>query len=648
METPTARVMPENRYRIGASIVEPYRRYYGTIGLFPRLEVNGRITEVQGVPGFFEGSPYGDFKDKAIDAKLQILREGKYTPAVAVAVMDPHGTRKYSSQAIIASKQLFPFDFSLGWGNGRLGKRPLPSSGDSFRFELFTDPGQWLRDAKAFGGIQFSPSDRFSLMTEYSPIDYHRQTNDPAQPRYFTDPVPSRFNFGLRVKPTRWSEIDVTYQRGNQLGVNFSVAFDIGRPMIPIYDSPYREGPEHLSDLLSDRIAAGLAASGFSDIGVDSDGITLQIRAQNDRYFFTPRAVEVILEIVAPRIPDTVDYLHIQLTENGIPAVDFVTTRTGLAMLSSGEIGLDRFFELSTFKTDEDRPYVEKTVKRRRLDYEVKPVFDTFLNDPSGFFKYRLGLTGRVSAHLWKGGALVVGVEGYPVNTVSTSNKPLSIPVRSDIVEYKKEKVALGRLLVEQIHKTRSPLLYGRIAAGLLEIEYAGVDAEIALPVMNGRILAGIGASAVRKREPGNPFGLIPGKEYYTGFANGRLNIPEADLWIDVKAGRFLAGDEGGRVTVSKSVNGVVLSAWYSVTDTSEFTDTFNRGYHDKGISVEIPIRLFLGRDSKTTYRLALSPWTRDVGQDVDHYRTLFDYIGRNTGPWLDKERKEMLPIGRK
>jgi hypothetical protein len=115
-----------------------------------------------------------------------------------------------------------------------------------------------------------------------------------------------------------------------------------------------------------------------------------------------------------------------------------------------------------------------------------------------------------------------------------------------------------------------------------------------------------------------------------------------------VKAGRFLAGDEGGRVTVSKSVNGVVLSAWYSVTDTSEFTDTFNRGYHDKGISVEIPIRLFLGRDSKTTYRLALSPWTRDVGQDVDHYRTLFDYIGRNAGPWLDKERKEMLPIGRK
>ncbi|MGZ9148691.1 MAG: YjbH domain-containing protein, partial [Candidatus Deferrimicrobiaceae bacterium] len=47
METPTARVMPENRYRIGASVVDPYRQYYGTIGLFPRLEVSGRITEVR-------------------------------------------------------------------------------------------------------------------------------------------------------------------------------------------------------------------------------------------------------------------------------------------------------------------------------------------------------------------------------------------------------------------------------------------------------------------------------------------------------------------------------------------------------------------------------------------------------------------------
>ena len=52
LETPNARVMPENRYRLGATQVHPYRYYFGTVGLFDRIEVNGRVTEVIGVPGF--------------------------------------------------------------------------------------------------------------------------------------------------------------------------------------------------------------------------------------------------------------------------------------------------------------------------------------------------------------------------------------------------------------------------------------------------------------------------------------------------------------------------------------------------------------------------------------------------------------------
>ena len=130
----------------------------------------------------------------------------------------------------------------------------------------------------------------------------------------------------------------------------------------------------------------------------------------------------------------------------------------------------------------------------------------------------------------------------------------------------------------------------------------------------------------------------------------GRLNVPEIDAAIDVKWGRFLAGDRGVRVAVSKFVRGVTLSAWYSHTGTGVFTDPFNRGYHDKGISVEIPIRLFTGRDSKTAYRYSLSPWTRDVAQDIDRYLPLFDRIGRNAGVLLDKDQgidvscSEMIP----
>ncbi len=79
---------------------------------------------------------YGNFKDKAIDLKYQFLSEGKYMPALAIGIMDPHGTRVYPSQYIVASKQIYPFDFTIGFGNGRFGKKPLTSSSEGVKIEI--------------------------------------------------------------------------------------------------------------------------------------------------------------------------------------------------------------------------------------------------------------------------------------------------------------------------------------------------------------------------------------------------------------------------------------------------------------------------------------------------------------------------------
>lgn len=645
LETPTARVMETNRYRVGVAIADPYRWYYGAIGIFPRIEAAGRVTEVGGVPGFSEFGGYGDYKDKAVDFKFQLLREGKYTPALALAVLDPHGTRIYSSQAILASKQIFPFDFTLGLGNGRLGKRPLPSTGENFGFEIVTDPKEWWKDAGLFGGIQFAPTERFALVAEYSPVAYHKQTTDPARDAHFREPVPSRLNFGLRWKPLRWAELDLSWQRGEQFGVNLSVAFDIGRPILPIHDPPYREPAEARASPYEDRVAEALAGSGFRDVGVSFDGVTLRIEARNDRWFFPERAVEVILEILSGMEPARFEYLQIVLTEEGIPLLGFATTGHGLSGYGAGKIPGKRFREFSRFTMELAETPPLPVRHRRILDWDLRPSFETFLNDPSGFFKYRLGASGQLRATPWRGGTLLLGLEGYPLNTVSTVNVPLSIPVRSDIVLYKKERIAMGRLLAEQVVRAPGPV-FGRISAGYLEAMYAGVDAETAVPLFDGRILAGAGGSYLRKRDPDNPFRLRNDREYHTLFLNGRLNLPELDLMLDVKGGRFLAGDLGARFTVSKRVRGVLLSAWYSVTDTSNFTDPYNRGYHDKGIAVEIPIRLFLGRDSRTAYRLALSPWTRDAGQDLDRHRSLFDRIGPNLPVWMPGHLDRKDPRG--
>jgi hypothetical protein len=61
-----------------------------------------------------------------------------------------------------------------------------------------------------------------------------------------------------------------------------------------------------------------------------------------------------------------------------------------------------------------------------------------------------------------------------------------------------------------------------------------------------------------------------------------------------------------------------------------------------RGSPPRYPIRLFLGRDSRTAYRVSLSPWQRDAGQDINHYTTLPDHIGRNTDILLDKDTRDL------
>ncbi len=626
--------MRENTFRLGISQTKPYQYYYGAISPIKGLEIDGKITEVLGTKitnPKFRG--YGNFKDKAIDFKYQILPEGKYMPALALGIMDPHGTRIYASQYIAASKQIYPFDFTFGMGNGRFGKRQLPEAGEGIKLEILTNPKEWLSDSQFFWGMQFAPSEKYALMFEYSPIKYHGQTRDPAQAKYFQKPVPSHYNFGLWYKPTKWFEINVSYQRGNQVSAHLSMEFEIGKPIIPIIDISYKEKPEDKLNPLSQRLTTALYYSGFSDITVFVEDGDLLIYAQNERYYYPAKAIGVILDILSETMPEDIRNVSVILYENGIPLIELTSTRADIIDLNSGRLTVNEFLHLSEINTRTPNASYSHGSFKKTLRYGLKPDLQTFLNDPSGFFKYRFGIIGWTSYSLWKGASLITGIATYPVNNISSANEPLSIPVRTDLVFYKKKKVSLDRLMFEQIERVTHGA-FAKFSAGLLEVQYAGIDAEVAAPVLDGRMLLGLSGSMVKKRDADNPFKLVKNdvKDIYTtAFFNTRFNIPETEMAIDVKAGRFLAGDNGVRFTISKFINGVTLWAWYTITDTSVFKDNINKGYHDKGIGISIPLRLFKGSDSRTAYSYILSPWTRDTGQDIEHYTTLFNLIGRNT-----------------
>lgn len=649
METPTARVMKENTWRFGISQIHPFRYYYTAISPLKGLEIEGRVTEILGTkvaPGDPRWTGYGNYKDKAIDLKYQLFPEGKYAPALALGIMDPHGTRLFASQYVVLSKQIWPFDFTLGFGNGRFGKRPLPSiseekGGGTIRIEMLSDPGQWLSDSQFFWGIQFAPSKKYALMLEYSPIKYEIQRDISAR-KYFHEPVPSKINIGLRYNLWDWAEISLSYQRGEELGFHFSMPFEIGRPLLPIYDHPYKAYKAFKAYPLETQISSALVFSGFGNIGIIINNKTLTIDLENYKYLSNTKALMVALKAIGPLIPEEIENIVIIFKERDIPVFSFHTTRIDLMELLHGRLTTGEFLYLSRFYTKDihllESEKGAKSVNKLILSY--KPHFRLYLNDPSGFLKGKLGILGWAGYGLWDGAVLVGGIGYFPFTNISTVNEPLSIPVRTDIVRYIEKGFVFDKFLFEQIYRF-NPDIFTKLTLGILEIQYAGLDFEIAKPFFGGRLLLGLSGSAVKKRDPDNPLRLKkhPVKDLYsTAFFNTRLNFPDSEVSLDIKYGRFLAGDVGARFTVSKYIKGVRLFAWYSMTDTSVFNDDINRNYHDKGIGVSIPIRLFKGKDSRTVYEQKISPWTRDVAQDIEHFTNLFDFIGRNLKIYLDKD----------
>ncbi|MCX7983263.1 MAG: YjbH domain-containing protein [Syntrophales bacterium] len=642
MEVPTARVMKEGMLRAGVSQIKPYRSAFVVFSPFSFLEVDGRFTEIMGVPvnpddPKWQG--YGNYKDKVFGIKFQFLRESKYFPALALGIQDPHGTRLAASQYVVASKQIYPFDFTLGFGNGRYGKRPLPPSDESFKLEIFQDNTSWRTDGQFFGGIQFAASENIFLMAEYSPIKYDRLPG-----AYQIQAAKSPFSFGLRFRPWQWIEADLSYQRGDQLGINFSFSLDLTQPFLPLYDQPYREKKELRPSPLETRIVAALETLGFSNIRLRIKTPDIEIEAQNDRFYYSTRALGMALKALADILGEKSEFAHgdikFTFTRNHIPIFTYRTRILDIVEYYREEFSLREY--LSHVRWDHDeRENLKVGVKARNWwDWGIRPSFQTFLNDPSGFFKYRFGGAVWLALNPWRGSSFVTGMEGYISNTISSVNAPSSQPVRTDSWLYLKENVNLNLLMYEQIEKLPSQF-YVRFAGGILEMQYGGFDAEIARAFFGGRLLLGLSGSIVKKRETEEilKFKENDWQDYYrTIFLNTRLNIPSLEFYIDLKSGRFLAGDKGTRIQVSKFLNGVILSAWYSFTRTSMFVDNFNRGYHDKGISIVIPLRMFKGSDSRTTYYFAFQPWSRDVAQDIYHFTNLFDYMGRDLPIYLEKD----------
>jgi membrane-associated phospholipid phosphatase len=71
------------------------------------------------------------------------------------------------------------------------------------------------------------------------------------------------------------------------------------------------------------------------------------------------------------------------------------------------------------------------------------------------------------------------------------------------------------------------------------------------------------------------------------------------------------------------------IGAWYAKTNGKDITSpgTPTNPYNDKGVFLSVPLNIMLPFDSQNTAGVALSPWTRDVGQMVASPGDLYELV---------------------
>ena len=643
---PDARIEEAGTLRFGLSHFEPYTVLWGSISLFSRLEFSARFTEVDGVVGFEQNDDFGDFKDRAFDAKLLLLPETRLFPAVTLGSQDFTGTQLFPAEYITFGKRLGPVDVSIGYGDDRIDG--------------------------AFGGLRYQPrwNKNLAFVAEYDAIDYE---NDFMASVSGADERDGGATYALeyRFGPFR---TQLSYQHG-EIGFNgytsialnkreFISKFDEPAPYTKITPRPtmqeWQSHPRHAR-----RLARALKRQGFRDVELRITDRTLEATVSHPRISLISRTVGRAARTLLLLGPMGTKSIKITYTLSDLPLLTyhfkdafllryyFEGLTSQLHLQKSIEITYaspeyaKRFADSAILDLDTDRgtdPAIEGLQGGEILSFSAKRESFSgfrfipfnlrfFFNDASGAAKFDLfsvaAYSRPIGRRLFFNGAVRFTLSEDVSDVTQPSNSVLP-HVRTDVALYQEDDVRLLSLLVNKYFQP-GERVYTRLSGGYYEEMFGGAGGQILYLPKWGNWAVDFTADYLKQREPGETFDF---RDYSVLTALGALHyrFRNAGVTTTLRMGRFLAKDDGVRFELKRRFrSGVEVGAWFTDTDIDDITSpgTPDDPYQDKGIFLSVPLNSMLTRDSRNIASFSLAPWTRDVGQLVESPGDLYRLVER-------------------
>ncbi|MGO1396645.1 MAG: YjbH domain-containing protein [Halomonas sp.] len=647
MQTPTARMNPLGAMSVSLSRTEPYRRYNVFFqptewfeGGFRYVEVENRSSEL-----------FDRNLDKGFDAKFRLLEETRYWPQLAVGARDFGGTTLFGAEYLVASKRWYDFDFSAGFGWGYLGSAgdinsPLGWLADRFddrssssgsgggelnTGQLFAGPGAF------FGGIEYqTPWNPLLLQLEYEGNDY---TNEPQGNNQTQD---SRFNLGARLAVSDNVELHTGWQRGNtaMAGITFNIDL-AGLSQVKNDPSPVPLNAEPqanwtaVSDVLNEN--AGLQVERIS-----RRGNSITVEAQPEKFRSLAQSKGRANRILHAQADADIDTFQFNWEERGLPLRasvhnrdDFVQAATSADLEYNHRYGI---YAHANLENNAGETLYEAS--EQRFSWQLGPQIDQNFGGPDGYLyrlKALLSAEYQTDANGWFSGSvawtLLDNLDNYEY--IADSELPR---VRTFIGDYLTE----SELGVENLQYTRTAKLSDNVYAmgygGLLEMMYAGAGTELLYRPFDASWAFGADINWVRQRDFDQQFGL---RDYstWTGHLNAYLETGVEDVLAKLSVGRYLAGDAGATLDLSREFDsGVRIGAWGTWTDAG---DDFGEGSFDKGLYLALPLDAFFSFSSRDQSTLRWQPLTRDGGARLNRQYELYDLTQerRMDGYWEEYDQ---------
>lgn len=647
---PNAWTELDGTFTTGYSYDSPYGSTWATVTLLPFLQFTGRYVSITGIAPFSSTDPqygkgYGRYKDKVADIKLRLRDETEVLPAISVGATDLLGTGLFKGHYVVASKtfgQAHNMEASIGYGN----KRPKG----------------------VFAGVRWAPlsAPRWALVAEYDANDYSKDFRAQSTGAALREKGPA---VGVEYR-WGWLGAQVARHRDHfSANAYLSIPFS-EREFIPKFAEPKpfdaKDAPPRVSigEWQQDRghgaaLVAALVKQDFKNVRVDLDGNRLKLNLTNTRISNLGRAVGRAARTALAFAPEgtrsiqvtytrleqpivTYEFLDLQsLTDYVTGLVDrdtFLQTVVVRYSTPSDSAGNDQSGLLASIQGDgdigvqvgRDGSIIQVSSEDREANrFKVIPKMSFFFNDPSGALRYEawaaITYDKRLAQGLYLNSDLKLDLFEN-VSKVTQSSNSLLPHVRTDIAEYKRGgRFKLNRLLLNK-YQNPAERVYTRLSAGFYEEMYRGFGGQVLYLPKDSRWAVDLTADAVQQR---GLKGWFDARDYRTVTALGALHyrLPY-DVTATVRAGRFLARDEGVRVEFKRRfASGVEIGAWYTKTNGKDVTNpgTPASPYNDKGVFLSVPLNIMLPFDSQTVSGIGLSPWTRDVGQMVASPGDLYD-----------------------